>query len=229
MNKNFSIVIPAFNEDQNINNIYTEIISSDLDDYQYEIIFVDDGSTDNSKILLNNLYKKNKIKYFSHKNNLGQSKAIKTGIENSKYENILTIDADGQNNPKDIKRLLNIYFSGNYDLVGGIRIKRRDNVVKIISSKIANNIRLFILKDNCTDTGCSLKIFKKNIFLKIPFFDGLHRFLPALFQHYGKGNFFVNVSHRHRIAGISKYGTINRLIKGIIDIVRVRKILKNKS
>lgn len=228
MNKNFSIVIPAYNEDKNILKIYNEIITSGFDNYNYEIVFVDDGSTDNTSNILKSLSNQRKIKFFSHQQNLGQSHAIFTGVKNSVFNNIVTIDADGQNNPKDLKKLLEIFFTNKYDLVGGLRVKRKDSVIKIISSRIANNIRAFILNDDCSDTGCSLKVFKKEIFLKLPFFDGLHRFLPALFKHYGKGNTFIEVTHRHRIAGISKYGTINRLIKGVIDIIRVRKILKYK-
>ena len=112
-------------------------------------------------------------------------------------------------------------------MVCGIRKNRKDNIIKIISSKIANKIRSIILDDGCTDTGCSLKVFDKTIFLSLPFFDGLHRFLPALFKGYGKMNYFVNVHHRPRNSGISKYGTLDRLFKGIIDIIRVNRIIKN--
>jgi dolichol-phosphate mannosyltransferase len=228
MNKSISVIIPSFNEGSNILNIYNEIILSELKQYDYEIIFVDDGSSDNTKKILRDLSEKIRVKYITHEKNLGQSTAINTGIKNSTYNNIITIDADGQNNPNDIKYLLEVFFTKNYDLVGGIRKKRMDSIIKIISSRVANNIRSFILKDECPDTGCSLKVFNKAIYLKLPFFDGIHRFLPALFKHFGKGNHFIEISHRHRITGISKYGTINRLIKGVIDIIRVKKILKDK-
>ena len=98
--------------------------------------------------------------------------------------------------------------------------------IKIISSRIANYIRKIVLKDNCNDTGCSLKIFDKNIFLKFPFFDGIHRFLPALFSGYGKKTFFINVDHRPRLHGYSKYGTYGRLFRGIRDLFKVAKIIK---
>ena len=124
--------------------------------------------------------------------------------------------------------MLDLYFSNKkYSLVGGIRRNRKDNLLKLISSKIANQIRSLILKDDCVDTGCSLKVFDKNTFLTFPFFDGLHRFLPALFKGFGKSTLFVDVDHRPRISGVSKYRTIDRLYKGIIDIIRVKKIIKN--
>ena len=113
-------------------------------------------------------------------------------------------------------------------LIGGIRRNRKDNFTKIISSKIANSIRSRILNDECIDTGCALKIFDKKIFLSFPFFDGVHRFLPALFKGYGYETLFIDVNHRKRNHGISKYGTMNRLFAGIRDIIKVKKILKTK-
>ena len=104
-----------------------------------------------------------------------------------------------------------------------------DSFIKVISSKIANGIRSKILNDNCRDTGCSLKVFDKQIFLSFPFFDGMHRFLPALFKGYGYKTMFIDVNHRKRKFGVSKYGTMNRLFKGIRDIIKVRKILKFKN
>ena len=156
-----------------------------------------------------------------------QSKSLLTGIKSANFNDIVTIDGDGQNNPKDILNLTNIYFlNQNLNLVGGIRKNRKDNFTKIISSKIANKVRGFILKDNCKDTGCSLKIFNKSVFLSFPFFDGIHRFLPALFAGYGKKMIFIDVDHRHRGSGVSKYDTFGRLFKGIRDIIKVVIILK---
>ena len=111
-------------------------------------------------------------------------------------------------------------------LVGGIRHNRKDTYVKKVSSKLANKIRKFLLKDYCDDTGCSLKVFDKETFLKFPVFDGLHRFIPAFFSGYNKKTLFANVDHRHRKYGHSKYGTFKRLFKGIFDLIRVIIILK---
>ena len=145
-----SIVIPVYNEQENIEVLIAEILDIDLSDYNYEIILVDDCSTDKSfDILLKLRNKHNNISIFRHDINLGQSTTILTGIKNSKFENILTIDGDCQNDPKDIINLCKIYFGiGNYKLVGGLRTKRKDNYMKILSSLIANKIRSKILKDN---------------------------------------------------------------------------------
>ena len=230
MLKDFSIVIPVFNEEYNIEKLILEINKIHFDDYQYEIIFVNDASVDGTKLLLDSLNIKYKFKVVNHKNNKGQSESIRSGIKESKFSNILTLDGDGQNDPKDIPKLLTKYFAdSSLKLLGGIRRERKDTLVKKISSRLANLIRKFILKDNCDDTGCSLKIFDKSIFLKFPFFDGIHRFLPALYKGYGHKTLFITVNHRHRSFGESKYGTFDRLKKGILDLIKVYFIIKNKK
>ena len=227
--KNISIIIPVYNEAENIKSLYQEIIDNITLDENSEIIFINDGSNDQTNEILNNLQEKNLIKYTNHITRLGQSRAIYSGVKESKNDIIVTLDGDGQNDPKDILELLNIFIkSGSIHLIGGIRKKRRDNYIKIFSSKIANSIRKFILNDGCNDTGCGLKIFYKDSFLKIPYFDGIHRFLPALFKGYGHKTLFVDVNHRKRTHGKSKYGTMNRLFAGIRDIIKVNKILKTK-
>ena len=226
--KPFSIVIPLYNEEKNIINLYNEIsISlSSISKIHYEIIFVNDCSTDNSSKILDILSKKHpKIKIITNNSNLGQSFSIKSGVTHSAHNTIVTIDGDGQNNPVDIKKLLNTYFNSNYKLVGGIRKIRKDSLIKIISSKLANKIRGSILNDNCIDSGCGLKIFDKNIFLKFEYFNGIHRFLPALFLGYGYETHFLVVDHRKRQHGYSKYGTFIRLISGIKNIIKVKKII----
>mgnify|MGYP001184114428 CR=1 FL=1 len=222
----FSLVIPLFNEEKSIHSLLQEI-EIYLQEYkEYEIVLIDDCSTDNTKNILSKLNDK-KIKIIQNKKNKGQSFSISEGVKNAFYETIVTLDGDGQNDPRDIAKLLNIFVNNvEIKLVGGLRIKRKDNLIKILSSKIANKIRSFILNDNCKDTGCSLKIFNKHIFIDFPYFDGIHRFLPALFSGYGHKTFFVEVNHRYRKYGYSKYGTMNRLFKGIKDIIIVRKIIK---
>ena len=227
MNK-ISIVIPVFNEVKNIEPLYKEINNSLSKKIEYEVIFVDDASTDGSKKIFNKLSNQHLLKVVKHRNNLGQSYSLLTGIKVANYNVIVTLDGDGQNNPKDILMLTDIFFSNsNVFLVGGIRVKRQDNFLKVVSSRIANFIRSFILKDDCVDTGCSLKVFDKEVFLNFPFFDGIHRFLPALFKGFGKNTIFINVDHRPRISGISKYRTFDRMYKGILDIIRVKKIIRN--
>ncbi len=223
----FSIVIPIYNESQNIKSLVYEIFNSLKDHNNFEVIIVNDFSSDNTTDVVNTLKKKLNISLINNPKNKGQSFSIYKGVLKSKNKTIVTIDGDGQNNPVDIIKLLEIYFSNKeISLVGGIRVKRKDSLIKIISSKIANKIRSNILKDGCEDTGCSLKVFDKSIFLQFPFFDGIHRFLPALFTGYGYKTFFTAVDHRPRIRGYSKYKTLDRLYRGIIDIIRVKKIIR---
>ncbi len=224
----FSVIIPLFNEDKNIMPLLEEI-RENLNIYKnYEIILIDDASTDKTLELINQIEDK-KIKILTNKNNYGQSFSIHKGIEKSSNKIIVTLDGDGQNDPADIPKLLNLYLSKeDVKLVGGLRLKRQDNIIKIFSSKIANYIRSRIFNDKCSDTGCSLKVFNKEIFLSFPYFNGIHRFLPALFSGYGLRTEFINVNHRHRKYGVSKYGTMNRLFKGIRDMVKVYKILKTR-
>ncbi len=227
---NFSIVIPVFNEELNIEVLIEEIfLSLQNNKYNFEVILVNDASTDSSLEVISNLQKKfpNILKVINNNQNSGQSYSITKGIKTALNDTIVTIDGDGQNNPKDIPVLLNKFFSDEFlFLVGGIRVKRKDNFIKIISSKIANSFRKALLNDDCDDTGCSLKVFDKKIFIEFPFFNGIHRFLPALFKGYGKKTFFIKVDHRKRKYGNSKYGTFARLFYGIKDLIRVAKIIK---
>ena len=225
----FSIVIPLFNESENIEKLIFEIEVSLKKIRDYEIILVDDGSTDKtSEIIKKNNF--DRVKLFNNLKNKGQSFSIVKGIKNSINDIIVTLDGDGQNDPKDIPKLLDIYLNNqDIKLVGGIRENRKDNYSKIVASKIANYIRSKILKDRCKDTGCSLKVFEKKIFLSFPYFDGIHRFLPALFNGYGYKTKFVSVKHRKREFGISKYGNLRRLYSGIGDIVKVKNIIKERK
>ena len=231
--ENFSIVIPIYNEKENIFDLINEI-NKILINYKnnYEIILVDDNSNDNTYEKFTIFKHNNKIKYLKNSINKGQSYSIHYGIKESTYNTIITIDGDGQNNPKNIIDLLEKYFSNPYDLVYGVRLKRRDNLIKILSSRLANSVRSYILKDNCIDTGCSLKIFNKETFLKIPYFNGIHRYIPALFLALNSNISSITVDHRYRKFGNSKYGTIDRLYKGIIDmfiVIRIIKTLKNND
>lgn len=226
---NISIVIPIFNEEKNIALLVNEIMSINEIDEIKEIVLVDDKSTDNTKHIITNLKNTNSVvNLFFHKKNFGQSQALYTGVKMAKSDIIITLDADLQNNPKDISKLFNIYFSDiNTKLVGGIRVNRKDNLIKRMSSKFANFVRKFFLNDECDDTGCSLKMFDRNVFLSFPYFNGIHRFLPALFKYSGSKNQFVFVDHRPRKYGFSKYGTLDRAIKGLKDLYKVKKIIKN--
>jgi len=222
----FSIIIPVYNEALNIKKLISEIYQTLGEPKEYEIIIVDDWSQDSTVKIVKSFQNEFFVNLIKHKKNLGQSNSILSGIKNSKNKIIVTIDGDGQNNPNDIPVLLEKYILlKDFSLIGGIRKNRKDNLIKIISSKIANLIRSKILNDNCKDTGCSLKIFDKNVFLKLPFFDGMHRFLPALFKGFGYRTYFMDVDHRPRLLGYSKYGTFDRLFRGIRDLIRVMVII----
>jgi len=225
----FSIVIPFYNEELNIKNLLNEINTSLKNLYDnFEIILINDASNDKTFEILKSLENQNKkIKLINNSLNIGQSYSIIKGIKVSKFDTIVTLDGDGQNNPIDIPNLLNEYFnSSKICLVAGIRLNRKDKFIKKLSSKIANKFRKFFLNDDCDDTGCSLKVFSKKIFLNFPEFKGLHRYLPALFKGYGCKVVFLPVSHRPRIYGQSNYGTFLRLFSGCYDIIRILKILR---
>lgn len=226
----FSIIIPVYNEEKNLPKLVDEIYTH-LNIYknQFDLTFVDDCSNDKTAEILKNLKKNFLFNISTNKTNRGQSFCIYNAITKSKYETIITIDGDGQNNPKDIINLLNVY-SNNEDvkLVSGIRKNRKDSWLKKVSSKIANRIRMLILGDDCEDTGCSLKIFNKDIFLSYGYFNGIHRYIPTLFNARKAKIKYVNVDHRYREFGRSKYGTIDRLLRGIRDIIKVAILIKKK-
>lgn len=223
---NFTLVIPCYNEEKNIKILFSEIYKS-LQNYKYELIIVDDCSEDNSINVIQENNNFENLKIIKNRKNQGQSFCIYEGIKSADYDIIVTLDADGQNNPFDIPNLLTIYQKNkNTNLVAGIRKNRKDKFIKIISSKVANFIRQLIFNDGCSDTGCSLKVFDKKTFLIFPYFDGIHRFIPALFKGLKKTAIFVDVDHRPRKNGISKYGTIDRAIKGFKDIFKVLSIIK---
>lgn len=226
----FSIVIPIYNEEKNIPTLIKEI--SDIKEIKnfYELIFVNDCSTDKSLQLLNDFKNNESIKIINNTSNLGQSYSISKGILQSRHEIIITMDGDLQNDPNDIPRIYNLYINRyQYKLIAGIRSKRKDSFAKKLASKIANLVRMIYLKDSCKDTGCSLKIFEKKIFLNFEYFDGIHRFIPSLFEGYGYSVKYIPVNHRKRIHGISKYNNLRRLFKTIPDMFKVKKMIKQNN
>lgn len=229
MRINVSIVIPILNEADNIVELIDAILVQQKIFNFLEIIIVNDNSVDNTDEVMLKYREIKNIIYLKNLKREGQSKSIYNGVLQSKYNNIMTIDGDGQNDPKDFENLIKYYDSKNYFMISGIRNIRKDNIIKKISSKLANLIRSLILKDKCKDSACGLKFFSKEVFLKIDFFDGIHRFLPALFIACGVIPIYVNVNHKKRLKGQSKYGTIDRLTKGIIDLYKVKKLIKKLS
>lgn len=221
--KGFSVVVPIFNEIDNIESLFLEIKEVfDANAYSYEVLFVDDGSSDGSDKHLEKLSNTfSTLRYIKHIKNYGQSSALISGIKSAAFPTIITLDGDGQNDPRDIPRLIDIFHQNPNAVVLGNRKKRDDNWVRVASSRISNAVRQFLLKDNCPDTGCSLKLFSRQAFLSLPHFNHIHRFLPALFKRSDYKIINVLVNHRPRMHGTSKYGVVNRLFVGIIDIFGV--------
>ncbi|MFM8757988.1 MAG: glycosyltransferase family 2 protein, partial [Methylophilaceae bacterium] len=179
-------------------------------------------STDATLSTLKQLQKKYKqLRVISHQQSCGQSTAVRTGVKFARYDWVATLDGDGQNNPADIPKLIDAVSEG-VELVGGNRrLSRRDTFIKRISSVIANTVRSAMLRDDTPDTGCGLKLFQREAFLDLPYFDHMHRFLPALIKRRGGKIVSVHVQHRNREHGKSNYGTIDRLIVGIVDLFGV--------
>ena len=221
-----SVVIPVCNEEESIGILIEEITQALVQKYQHEIIVVDDGSTDKTLEVLSKIKKDlPTLRVIKHLQNSGQSTAVRTGVQHAKSAWIATLDGDGQNDPADIPNLYNELANQNLDpwlVVAGYRKKRKDTWLKRISSKYANSIRDRLLRDGTPDTGCGLKVFSRDNFLALPYFDHMHRYIPALFQRQGGRVVSVEVNHRHRMQGTSKYGFHNRLWVGIVDILGVR-------
>jgi dolichol-phosphate mannosyltransferase len=221
-----SVVIPVCNEEESIGILIEEITQALAQKYQHEIIVVDDGSTDKTLEVLSKIKKDlPTLRVIKHLQNSGQSTAVRTGVQYANSNWIATLDGDGQNDPADIPNLYNELVSQNLDpwlVVAGYRKKRKDTWLKRISSKYANGIRDKLLRDGTPDTGCGLKIFARDSFLALPYFDHMHRYIPALFQRQGGRVVSIEVNHRHRMQGTSKYGFHNRLWVGIVDILGVR-------
>ncbi len=220
--RQLSVVVPVRNEQDNVEGLIIEINAALQPVIEHEIIYVDDGSTDSTYPRLKALQAKySQLRIIHHAKSCGQSTAVRTGVKYAKYDWIATLDGDGQNNPADIPKLLSALAEG-VELVGGNRRQsRRDTWIKRISSVIANTVRSNMLKDDTPDTGCGLKLFSRAAFLDLPYFDHMHRFLPALIKRRGGKVVSVHVGHRNREHGKSNYGTFDRLMVGIVDLFGV--------
>lgn len=221
-----SFVIPMHNESGNCAQLIREIqtCGNSLSD-QYEILCIDDASTDNTLSILEDLQTKiPKLRIIALANNCGQSTALFTGVRHAKGDIIATLDGDGQNNPADIPAMLALLYDKKDEdvrMIAGWRKKRKDTFWRRLCSKVANSVRRFLLRDSTPDTGCGLKVFYRETFMVLPWFDHMHRFLPSLVQRSGGGVLSVEVSHRQRQHGTSHYGTLDRLRVGIVDLFGV--------
>lgn len=226
-----SVVVPAQNEDENVVPLIEEIDNALHNVIEFEMVFVDDGSTDATWVRLQEARNRfNNLVILRHAKGAGQSVAIRSGVKAARYPWIATLDGDGQNDPSDIPALIEavnaLAQDGRPVMMAGQRAKRRDNWFRRFSSRVANGVRQALLNDATPDTGCGLKLFPRQVFLDMAHFNHLHRFMPALMIRQGGRVISVPVNHRPRQRGTSKYGLWNRLWVGIVDLFGVMWLMK---
>lgn len=227
-----SVVVPVHNESENVTSLIEEIHQALKSLDAYEMLFVDDGSHDDTLAKLQHAMQNYpELRVLQHEKSCGQSRAVHSGVSAARYDWIATLDGDGQNDPADIPNMLEVVQQASAELwmVAGFRHRRNDSDWRRFSSKFANGIRSRILQDDTPDSGCGLKVFRRDRFLALPYFDHIHRFLPALIQMSGGKVVSVKVSHRSRNHGQSKYGTLDRLLAGIVDLLGVIWLKKRHS
>lgn len=223
-----SVVVPVMNEVDNAVPLLNEICSALRGKVAFEVIFVDDASKDATVASLKAAQANApELRVLKHVKNSGQSRAVRSGVLAARGTLVATLDGDGQNDPADIPNLLAMWRTASagdkpLGLVAGQRRKRQDNFMKRLASRVGNGVRQWLLEDNTRDTGCGLKLFSREAFLRLPYFDHLHRFMPALMLREGFRIAHVDVNHRPRSHGVSKYGTIDRLIVSLSDLRGVR-------
>jgi len=215
---NISIVVPVYNEEDNVKDLYDEIKQvCEENKYEYEIIFVNDGSSDRTDSICRSLAP---LKYICMRRNFGQTAAMDAGIKASKYEYIVTMDGDRQNDPKDIPDMLKYMTEKNLDVVSGWRKNRKDTFMKKFISRGANFLRHILVHDGIHDSGCSLKVYRKKCFDHINLYGEQHRFIPAILKIKGFTVGEIVVNHRPRTAGKTKYNW-KRTFKGFVDMISI--------
>lgn len=227
-----SIVVPVRNEAENIAPLIEEIATAVGGRWVYEIIYVNDGSTDATADRLAAVMKRRvNLRQIRHATSSGQSAAVRSGVRAARGAIVATLDGDGQNNPAFLPDLIAAIENGgeHVGLAAGQRVGRKDTGFKKWQSRIANGVRSRILRDGTRDTGCGLKAFRREVFLMLPYFDGLHRFLPALVRREGYEIAYVEVIDRPRRSGVSNYGFFDRLWIGIMDLAGVWWLIRRKK
>ena len=226
-----SVVVPVRNEAGNIAPLVGEIARA-LDGQDFEIVYVNDGSSDSTQAELALLMAEHSfLRQITHLRSCGQSAAVTTGVAAARAPVIVTLDGDGQNDPAFIPKLLDALQAGapHVGLAAGQRVGRRATGFKKLQSRIANGVRAALLQDGTRDTGCGLKAFRRELFLKLPYFDGLHRYLPALVRREGFDVAYVDVVDRERRHGKSNYGMWDRLWVGILDLIGVWWLIRRRK
>ncbi len=219
-----SLIVPVLNEADNVAAAAAEIAAALANIGEYEVIFVDDGSTDGTaERIVEARRTMAQIRVLRHRERAGKSAALRTGVLAARADWIATIDGDRQDDPTQIPFMLDVAERAGppWPVVIGVRLDRRDESSKRVATRIANGIRRRILKDDCPDTSSPTKVFRRDDYLRLPFFDGQHRFLPALFQYEGRRVELRPVGHRPRVAGVSKYNNFQRALVGVWDLVGV--------
>ncbi|MBX3743530.1 MAG: glycosyltransferase family 2 protein [Akkermansiaceae bacterium] len=217
-----SVVIPVFNEEDNVLPLAREILTAlDYFENRIEVIFVDDASTDATAHRLR-MCGLPGVRVISHGLNAGQSAAVATGFRNATAGWVATLDGDGQNDPSDLVAMYATALREKVDCVTGVRLNRKDNMGRRVSSKIANSFRNLITGDEVIDSGCGIRVVRRSALAEIPVFNGMHRFLPTLLRGQGYSVVQQTVNHRERTHGVSKYGVGNRLWRGIRDCFGIR-------
>ena len=226
-----SVVVPVRNEAGNVAPLIAEIASALGERARFEIIYVNDGSTDGTEAELCALMAERPwLRQIKHASSCGQSAAVRSGAAHARANVVVTLDGDGQNDPAFIPALLTALAAGapRVGLVAGQRVGRKSSGFKKLQSRIANGVRAAVLRDGTRDTGCGLKVFRRDVFLALPYFDGLHRFLPALMRREGFDIGYVDVVDRPRGHGVSNYGLWDRLWVGILDLAGVWWLIRRK-
>ena len=224
-----SVVVPVYNEQDNLAPLVGEIVAALRGSIDFEIVYVDDDSTDATLARLQALKAEvPELRIVRHLANGGQSTATRNGVKAARGAWIATLDGDGQNDPADIPKLLaeRDRAASDVKLFAGWRVERKDSGSKRWASKWANAIRSRMLRDATPDTGCGIKLFEREAFLDLPYFDHMHRYLPALMQRAGWKTVSVPVNHRHRGSGVSKYNNLNRALVGVADLRGVAWLIR---
>lgn len=228
-----SIVIPAKNEAGNIAGLLDEIDRACAGKADYEVIVVDDGSDDGTGAAVRRLMEtRAHLRLVTHDRSGGQSAAVNSGVRAAKGAIVCTLDGDGQNPPEELPKLFLPLMEGRnaaFGIVAGQRVGRRDTLSKRLASRFANGLRSWLLNDGTRDTGCGLKGFRREAYLALPYFDHMHRYLPALFARDGWQVMHVDVSHRARQAGRSNYNNLQRGLVGAVDLFGVMWLIRRRK